>query len=208
MSDLQQLATEIQACRACRLGALRTRAVPGEGNPRAKVMFIGEAPGWYEDQSGRPFVGAAGKLLEELLASIGLKRSDVFIANVLKCRPPENRDPFPDEIEACDHFLRRQIEAISPPLIVTLGRYSMAKFFPSNRGISQLHGTTVRHGNRLCYALYHPAAVLRNPSLRPVMEEEFRRIPDLVAQAEALAAQAQGSATEPAAGEVQQLSLF
>ncbi len=136
---LKEIAAEVSICTKCNLCKSRTKAVPGEGDPHAKVMFIGEGPGFHEDKQGRPFVGPAGHFLEELLASINLKRSDVFITNVVKCRPPDNRDPLPEEINACNDYLDRQIAAIKPKVIVTLGRYSMAKFF-GNEKISTIHG--------------------------------------------------------------------
>jgi DNA polymerase len=157
--------------------------VPGEGREDAEIMFIGEAPGWHEDQQGRPFVGPAGQFLDELLQSIGLKRSEVYIANVVKCRPPSNRDPLPDEIEACRKWLDRQIEVIKPKVIVTLGRHSMARFFPGTT-ISRVHGT-VRQGDGVTYfAMYHPAAALHQGSLRRVIMEDMLKIPSLLTQTE------------------------
>jgi DNA polymerase len=142
-------------------------------------MFIGEAPGFHEDQQGRPFVGAAGRFLEELLSTIGLTREEVFIANVIKCRPPGNRDPLPEEIEACRPFLDRQIELISPKLVVTLGRFSMARAFPNAR-ISRIHGQARKIDGVLYYPMYHPAAALHQPRLRSVIEDDMRRIPALI----------------------------
>src|SRR5947208_3147423 len=130
---LREVAAEVSTCTKCKLCKGRTRAVPGEGNPNAKILFIGEGPGYHEDQQGRPFVGPAGQFLDELLTSINLKRSDVFIANVVKCRPPNNRDPLPEEIQACNDYLDRQIAAINPQVIVTLGRYSMPTFFGNEK---------------------------------------------------------------------------
>jgi uracil-DNA glycosylase family 4 len=202
MDTLAELAREVSACQKCPLGRSRTRAVPGEGAPNAKILFIGEAPGFYEDQQGRPFVGPAGQLLEEMLAAIGLTRRDVYITNVLKCRPPGNRDPEPEEIAACSEYLDRQIALIRPRLICTLGRYSMAKFFPP-KSMRELHGRTVRHGEATCYALYHPAAALRDPRVKELFVEDFRRIPEVLAQAEAAASREEAPA--PAA---QQLTLF
>jgi DNA polymerase len=144
-------------------------------------MFIGEAPGFHEDQQGRPFVGAAGRFLEELLASIDLTRDDVFIANVIKCRPPGNRDPLPEEIEACRPFLDRQIDLIRPKLVVTLGRFSMARAFPNAR-ISRIHGRPRKINGVLYYPMYHPAAALHQPSLRRVIAEDMERIPELIEQ--------------------------
>ncbi len=142
-------------------------------------MFIGEAPGFHEDQQGRPFVGAAGQYLEALLAMIGLKREQVFIANVIKCRPPGNRDPLPEEIEACKPFLDRQLELIRPRCVVTLGRYSMARVLPAAR-ISSVHGQPRKIDGVIYYPMYHPAAALHQPSLRRIIEEDIRRIPELL----------------------------
>jgi DNA polymerase len=179
---LELLAAEVARCTQCLLHQGRTKAVPGEGLEDAEIMFIGEAPGFHEDQQGRPFVGAAGKFLDELLESIGLRREDVFIANVIKCRPPGNRDPLPEEIEACKSFLDRQIELIQPKLVVTLGRFSMARAFPKAR-ISRIHGQPRKIGGVVYYPMYHPAAALHQPSLRRTVEEDMCRIPELIKQA-------------------------
>src|SRR5919201_702203 len=143
---LREVAVEVSTCAKCKLCKGRTKAVPGEGNPNAKILFIGEGPGFHEDRQGRPFVGPAGQFLDELLSSINLRRSDVFITNVVKCRPPNNRDPLPEEIAACNDYLDRQIDAIKPEVIVTLGRYSASKFF-GNEKISAIHGTARKKGN-------------------------------------------------------------
>lgn len=185
MDELQVLEAEVRSCPRCRLSEARKRAVPGEGDRHAAIMFIGEAPGFWENEEGRPFVGPAGKLLEELLAGIGLGREDVYITNVLKCRPPNNRDPLLDELTACHGYLERQIALIRPRLIVTLGRFSMAKFFPPGKGMRDLHGKTVRYGRTTCLAMYHPAAALRQASLKQVLEDDFRKIPGLLERAEA-----------------------
>jgi len=198
MSALIELYQEIERCQDCELGKHRTRVVPGEGPEKTNLLFIGEAPGWHEDQQGRPFVGPAGKYLEELLASIGLKREQVYIANVIKCRPPSNRDPLPGEVQACSKWLTRQIELIHPKMIVTLGRYSMAKYF-LNQSISQVHGKARKQDNVICYAMYHPAAALHQGSLRKIIEVDMLKIPQILAQAENL---------EEAEAEPQQLSLF
>ena len=198
MSALTELYKEIERCQDCELAKHRTRVVPGEGPEGANLLFIGEAPGWHEDQQGRPFVGPAGKFLEELLASINLKREQVYIANVIKCRPQGNKDPLPGEIQACSKWLNRQIELIRPKVIVTLGRYSMAKYF-SNQSISQVHGKVKKLDNIIYYAMYHPAAALHQASLRKIIEEDMRKIPQILAQAEKL--------TESETGP-QQLSLF
>jgi len=174
--------------------------VPGEGPEGADIMFIGEAPGFHEDQQGHPFVGAAGKFLEKLLESIGLTRADVFIANVIKCRPPGNRDPLPEEIEACKPFLDRQIELLQPKLVVTLGRFSMARAFPKAR-ISRIHGQPRKIGGVLYYPMYHPAAALHQPSLRSTIEEDMRRIPELIERAAQIA-------ESPLPAEAEQLQLF
>lgn len=198
MSALSELYEEIASCRQCELAKYRTRVVPGEGAEDADILFIGEAPGWHEDQQGRPFVGPAGKYLEELLAAINLRREQVYIANVIKCRPPSNRDPLPGEIQACSKWLNGQIEIIRPKMIVTLGRYSMAKYFP-NQSISQVHGKARKQDNIIYYPMYHPAAALHQGSLRKIIEADMLKIPQILAQAEKL--------TE-AEAEPQQLSLF
>jgi uracil-DNA glycosylase family 4 len=180
IAELQQVAREVAGCTACGLARTRHRTVPGEGSPTAQIMFIGEGPGYHEDQQGRPFVGPAGQFLNELLASIGLKREDVFIGNVVKCRPPNNRDPQPDEIAACDGYLRRQIAAIRPRMIVTLGRFSMAKFFPGET-ISKIHGQARTRDGVIYVPMYHPAAALHQPALRRFIEDDFRKLPELLA---------------------------
>lgn len=182
-SALAQIATEVVACQRCELARGRTKAVPGEGNPVARIMLIGEGPGWHEDQQGLPFVGAAGKYLNELLAIAGLQRGDVFITNVVKCRPPGNRDPLPDEIAACAPFLNRQIAAIDPDVIVTLGRFSMARWFPGER-ISKIHGNAKKDGRRLIVPMYHPAAALHQSALKGAIEEDFAKLPKLLAEIE------------------------
>jgi len=181
-AELDQIAREVSVCTACALHRSRLNAVPGEGPDNAAIMFIGEAPGWHENQQGRPFVGPAGQFLEELLASIGMKREQVFIANVVKCRPPENRDPLPDEIKTCEPYLDQQIALIKPKLIVTLGRYSMAKFFPKE-SISKIHGLARRQGDFVVLALYHPAAALHQPRYKADIEADFQKIPQLLAEA-------------------------
>ena len=182
MSNLTDLYEKIAKCDDCRLCKQRRRAVPGEGREDAEIMFIGEAPGWHEDQQGRPFVGPAGQFLDELLQSISLKRSEVYIANVVKCRPPSNRDPLPDEIGACRKWLDRQMELIKPKMIVTLGRYSMARFFPGAT-ISKVHGTARTSEGVTYFAMYHPAAALHQGSLRGVIMEDMLRIPSFLTQA-------------------------
>jgi DNA polymerase len=207
---LADLNASVQACRACPLGGQRTRAVPGEGPVDAEILFIGEAPGYYEDQQGRPFVGAAGQFLESLLASIGLKRSDVFIANVIKCRPPQNRDPLPDEIGACSDWLSTQTQIINPRVIVTLGRYSLARFLPG-QPIGKVHGQGRKVGDVWVVPMYHPAAALHQGSLRRTIEEDFERIPFYLEKArEEARTAAESAAGEPVAAAPQftQMSLL
>lgn len=201
MSELETLHDEIGACTKCLLHRGRTNVVPGEGPEDVDIMFIGEAPGFHEDQQGRPFVGAAGKFLEELLESIDMKRQDVFIANVIKCRPPGNRDPLPDEIEACKPYLDRQIEILRPKLVVTLGRFSMARAFPKAR-ISRIHGQARKIGGVLYLPMYHPAAALHQPSLRSTIKQDMQQIPDLIERA------AQIAESSPPLAEAEQLTLF
>jgi uracil-DNA glycosylase family 4 len=179
---LEAIAAEVRACTGCRLHETRTNAVPGEGHPDTQVVFVGEGPGQNEDRQGRPFVGRAGDLLVKLLASIQWRRDEVFITNIVKCRPPDNRDPQPDEIAACQPFLRRQLEALDPALVVTLGRHSMGRFMPGAR-ISDAHGT-VRPADpatgardALVYALYHPAAALRTPAIERTSYEDVAGVP-------------------------------
>lgn len=172
--------------------------VPGEGSEDAEVLFIGEAPGWYEDQQGRPFVGPAGGFLDELLSSVGLSRKQVYIANVIKCRPPGNRDPLPDEIQVCCKWLDRQIEIIQPRMIVTLGRYSLARYFPQE-SIGKIHGKARRRDGVIYYPMYHPAAALHQGSLRQTIENDMARIPEMLAQAEEV------PQVQP---EAQQLNMF
>jgi DNA polymerase len=185
MSALSELNKEIALCQQCEIAKYRNRVVPGEGAEDADIMFIGEAPGWHEDQQGRPFVGPAGKYLDELLASINLRREQVYIANVIKCRPQGNRDPLPTEIQNCRQWLQRQIEAIQPKMIVTLGRYSMAMYFPG-KSISKIHGTAQKRDNVVYYAMYHPAAALHQASLRQAIEEDMLKIPTLLARTETI----------------------
>lgn len=181
-ANLQELTSAVANCSACGLCRNRTRVVPGEGSGQAEVMFIGEGPGQAEDQQGRPFVGAAGHLLNELLESIGLKRSDVYIGNVVKCRPPGNREPLPEEIQACSPWLEAQIALINPRLIVTLGRFSMAMFLPGE-SISRIHGKARVVGERTILPLFHPAAALYRQELKPLLAEDFKRIPAVLGQA-------------------------
>ena len=172
----------------------------GDGPVDATIMFIGEAPGFHEDKSGRPFVGAAGRFLEELLASIDMKREQVYIANVIKCRPPGNRDPLPTEIETCKPYLDRQIELIRPRIVVTLGRFSMARYFPGTK-ISVVHGKPRKIDGVIYYPMYHPAAALHQPKLRRTVEEDMAKIPQLLAEIDRIK-----DSQKPE--EIQQLSLF
>ena len=200
---LEQIASEIRACTGCRLHEGRTRAVPGEGDPDTEVVFVGEGPGFNEDREGRPFVGRAGGLLVRLLASIGWQRDDVFITNVVKCRPPDNRDPQPDEIAACAPYLRRQLAILDPAVVVTLGRYSMGTFMPGAR-IGTVHGTTrpadPETGARdaLAFAMYHPAAALRTPAIERESFEDIARVPGVLLRARE---RRTGIAEPPEAGE-------
>lgn len=186
---LDEIASEVRVCTLCELSRTRTNAVPGEGNPKARVMFIGEGPGWHEDRQGKPFVGNAGKFLTELIERAGLQRDDVFITNIVKCRPPSNRDPLPDEMTACAPYLERQIAEIDPDVIVTLGRFSMSRYFPGER-ISKIHGKARSVGSRLVVPMYHPAAALHNGSLRSTIEEDFDRLPRFLAEQETARASA------------------
>ena len=200
VDDLQAYADSVAGCTRCRLSQGRTQVVFGSGNPRADLMFVGEAPGFHEDKQGLPFVGQAGKLLEKLLAQIGLQRSDVFIANVLKCRPPGNRDPQPDEIEQCESHLFRQIELIEPMVVATLGNFATKLLSGRPLGITRVHGqeqaTTIGGRNVLLYPLYHPAAALYTPAMLKVLESDFARLPQLL-----------GGALEPAAPPEPELKL-
>lgn len=186
-ADLAAVAAEVRTCTRCPLASGRTLAVPGEGNQISDVLLVGEGPGQREDATGRPFVGAAGQLLEEMLASIGWGRHDVFITNVVKCRPPGNRDPEPAEIVACSPYLDRQEQALDPVLIVTLGRYSLQRYLPGAR-ISDIHGRLRRAGSRFVLPMYHPAAALRATALRETLARDFAALPTALLEArEALA---------------------
>jgi uracil-DNA glycosylase family 4 len=200
MSELQTLHERIRRCTLCKLHGGRTNAVPGEGPEKVEIMFIGEAPGFHEDKQGRPFVGAAGQFLEELLAGIKMNREQVFITNVVKCRPPANRDPEDEEIEACRDYLDRQIELLQPKMIVTLGRFSMARYFP-NAKISQIHGQPKKMDGVIYYPMYHPAAALHQPSLRRTVQEDMQQIPELLANIDQMA-------EEEPPEQAEQLSLF
>lgn len=206
---LAQIAKEVSTCTNCALHHSRKKAVPGEGPAQAEIMFIGEGPGFHENEQGRPFVGAAGQFLDQLLEQAGVTRADVWIGNVVKCRPPGNRDPLPDELAACDVYLARQIEVINPSIIVTLGRFSMGKFMPGAK-ISQVHGQMRKVGDRYVIAMFHPAAALHQASLKPAILADFAKLPELLKQARAglgrekAEVQKQAEAQE----EPKQLSLF
>ncbi len=187
-NQLEELNKKIKDCHRCSLRAGCRQVVPGEGSVQAEIMFIGEGPGQKEDELGRPFVGAAGKFLEEMLGSLNLRREDVFIANVVKCRPPQNRDPLPEEKETCWPWLLAQIKLICPKLIVTLGRHSLEAFLP-NFKISKIHGQALRKeipevGKQVFFALYHPAAALYNGSMRAVLLKDFKKIPKVLSAAD------------------------
>lgn len=203
--ELNQVAEQVSVCTRCALQHSRKHAVPGEGPANAEIMFIGEGPGFHENEQGRPFVGAAGKVLDDLLAKIDLKRSDVFIGNVVKCRPPGNRDPMPEELAACSEYLERQIQAINPKVVVTLGRYSLAHFMP-NVKISAVHGQARQVKGRLVVAMYHPAAGLHQRSLMSTIEDDFKRIPELIAKASPQVERQEQTPVEK--NEPRQLNLF
>jgi uracil-DNA glycosylase family 4 len=200
MSALTELYKEIRSCNKCEIARCRTQAVPGEGPENAEVMFIGEAPGYNEDLQGRPFVGQAGQFLNELIASIGFKREEVYITNIIKTRPPNNRDPLPVEISNCKKWLDTQLEIIRPKMIVTLGRYSMARFFPG-KTISQIHGTSVTSEGVICFAMYHPAAALHQGGLRETLKKDMLKIPPLLASLKK-------AAEDESKKDIKQLNLF
>ncbi len=176
---LDDIATRVRSCTACGLHVTRTNAVPGEGSATSEILFIGEGPGAKEDAAGRPFVGAAGKILEEMLASIHLTRDDVFITNVVKCRPPENRDPMPDEKAACRHFLDEQLAVLAPKLVVLLGRHALESILPG-QSISKVHGHALRAKGQVYFPVFHPAATLYRRELRGELERDFQKIPLLL----------------------------
>jgi DNA polymerase len=214
---LRAHADETAGCERCALAATRTQVVFGSGNPDADLMLVGEAPGFHEDAQGIPFVGQAGALLERLLAGIGLERSDVYVANVVKCRPPGNRDPLPEEIAACEAHLFRQLELIRPVLVATLGNFATKLLSGRPLGITRVHGqeqeVTLGASRVVVYPLYHPAAALYTASMLAVLEEDFARIPALLERGEA-GTTARASSPEPptarvaAEHEVVQLGLF
>lgn len=206
---LAQIAKEVTVCTNCALHHTRKRSVPGEGPATAEIMFIGEGPGFHENEQGRPFVGAAGKFLDQLLSQAGVTRADVWIGNVVKCRPPDNRDPLPDELAACDKYLERQIEAINPSIIVTLGRFSMNKFFPGAK-ISAVHGQMKKVGERYVIAMFHPAAALHQAALKPAILADFAKLPELLKEARAGLGKSAlvKKVEEPQVDDPKQMSMF
>jgi uracil-DNA glycosylase len=208
--QLAGVADEVSVCQKCALYHSRKLAVPGEGPPDSEIMFIGEGPGFHENEQGRPFVGAAGKFLDELLSAAGMKRGGVWIGNVVKCRPPANRDPLPEELEACDAYLQRQIEAINPSVIITLGRYSMARFMPGAK-ISAVHGQMRKVGERYVIAMFHPAAALHQASLKPAIVSDFAKLPGLLEEARkglGRAGSQEGESAVPRRDDPKQLNMF
>jgi uracil-DNA glycosylase family 4 len=203
LSQLTELYDQVRTCEKCQLSQSRTLAVPGEGPEDARILFIGEAPGFHEDRQGRPFVGAAGQYLNELLVKVGLKREEVYIANVIKCRPPGNRDPLPDEVATCRTYLDRQIDLIRPRMVVTLGRFSMERYFPGD-SISRIHGQPKRVGSVIYYPMFHPAAALHQPRWKSLLDEDFARIPGLLEQLD----QIEEQEDQPRPPQAEQLSLF
>jgi uracil-DNA glycosylase len=203
MSELTLLYDEVRTCQKCELAKGRTNTVPGEGPENAEIMFIGEAPGFHEDRQGRPFVGAAGKLLDELLGGIGVKREQVYIANVIKCRPPQNRDPQPEEMDACRPYIEKQLELIRPKVIITISRFAMGRWFP-DRKISEIHGKPRKFGDLVVLPMYHPAAALHQPSLKKVLEEDFKRVPQILKELANLREEAQETPAPPP----EQLTMF
>lgn len=210
---MQEIAKQVSVCEKCTLHLTRKRSVPGEGPINAHMLFIGEGPGYNENEMGRPFVGQAGKFLDELISHAGYQRHEVFITNVVKCRPPENRDPLPDELTACAVYLDQQIATINPDIIVTLGRFSMAKFFPLAR-ISAIHGKAAWVGERLIVPMFHPAAALHQPNLKNDIIADFKALPLAIEEAQKRKmAQAQKrmemqKPVVPPADSAEQLSLF
>ena len=203
MSDYANLVSRISSCSNCELSRGRNKAVPGDGSLDADIMFIGEGPGFHEDRQGVPFVGQAGNLLNYMLSTIGLAREDVYITNMVKCRPPNNRDPFPVELSSCAPYLDEQLEIINPKVIVTLGRFSFSKFFPGE-AISKARGKPRNWNGFAVFPMYHPAAGLHNPGLRPAMENDFRKLPDLIRDV----IERKSVEPEPPQPSDQQLSMF
>ncbi len=204
MDSLDEIAERVSVCTDCPLSNGRTHAVPGEGPSDAQIMFIGEGPGYHEDRLGRPFVGPAGGFLDDLLTSTNLSRKQVFIANMVKCRPPNNRDPLPDEIATCSKYLDRQIELINPKLVVTLGRFSLAKYFPKE-SISRSRGKVRKVAGRSVYPIMHPAAALHRQEFRKIIQEDFKSIPRILSEALDPIDEGVG---QPPPQEPEQLSMF
>jgi uracil-DNA glycosylase family 4 len=204
---LAKIAKEVSKCKSCALHQGRKLSVPGEGPANSEIMFIGEGPGFHENEQGRPFVGPAGNFLNELLAAAGLKRPEVWIGNVVKCRPPGNRDPLPEELLACNAYLERQITAINPKIIITLGRFSMGKYMPGVK-ISSVHGQMRKEGDRFMIAMFHPAAALHQAALKPAILKDFSLLPNLLEQARAAFKHATPAVVEVPKEDPQQLNLF
>lgn len=200
---IERIAADVRSCTKCPLHRGRLHAVPGEGSGIAGVYFLGEGPGHYENQQGRPFVGAAGQLLDELLEGVGLDRKVVWISNVVRCRPPENRDPLPEEIDACEEFTHRQLEVVAPKVVVTLGRHAMSRFLPGET-IGKVHGRPRRVGEYIVFPMYHPAAALRQPALRATLAADFSALADLMERTPAAEAPAAPEPARPPA----QMDLF
>ena len=212
VETLEEYAVATATCTRCRLAQGRTQVVFGAGNPHADLMFVGEAPGFHEDKQGVPFVGAAGQLLSKLLAGIGLARDMVFVANVLKCRPPGNRDPLPEEIQACEGHLFKQIELIRPTVVATLGNFATKLLSGKPTGITRVHGQeqelTIAGRSVLLYPIYHPAAALYTPAMLKVLESDFARLPGLLGAAEPAPLEALPESEPAVAAPAEQLGLF
>jgi DNA polymerase len=202
---LLALHQEVRVCELCALHRTRTKAVPGDGDPEAKIMIVGEAPGQNEDKQGLPFVGAAGQLLNQLLAGIGIERKDVYITNIIKCRPPGNRDPLPDEVSSCSAYLDRQVQLIRPAVILLLGRHAVQRLLPGSSGISRIHGQLIQRGDRAYVPLYHPAAALYNNFLVDTLNQDFRKVQGYIAEIEA---RRQATKAPEETDQKEQLSLF
>ena len=188
-TSIEEIGDVVRSCTKCALHKSRVNAVPGSGSANARILIIGEGPGFNEDQQGLPFIGRSGKLLDVLLAAVPIVRDDVFITNVVKCRPPDNRDPLPDEVIACRPYLKRQMELLDPRVIVTLGRHSLLRFYPEGK-ISKDHGKILRWEGRILFPLYHPAAGLRNPAIKKQLQEDVLRLPEAVRKSIRLSAPA------------------
>src|SRR5512142_1456693 len=204
MTELLDMYEQIRTCPKCDLSQSRTNAVPGEGPEDAEIMFIGEAPGFHEDRQGRPFVGAAGQYLDDLLKLMGMDRNKVYITNVVKCRPPQNRDPLPHEMEACRPYLDCQIELIKPKVIITISRFAMMRWFPDKK-ISEIHGRAKRFGDLVVVPMYHPAAALHQPALKAALEADFKRVPQILKD---MSKVQEGEPNESKKPPAEQLSLF